>query len=85
MTCKEFIDILDAYLEGGLTPEQRAEISEHLHLCPECVDYIDSYRFTIRAVRDCCRGAEDPVPSDVPEKLVQAVLAALKKAPDRRS
>lgn len=85
MTCKEFIDILDAYLEGELTPEQRAEISKHLHLCPECVDYLDSYRFTIRAARDCGCGADDPVPTDVPEELVQAVLAAFKKAPDRSS
>lgn len=36
MNCKEFSDLLDAYLDGELTPEEETALRDHAALCPDC-------------------------------------------------
>ena len=75
MTCEELIDFLSAYLDGELDAGARERFDAHLAICPACVDYLESYRATVRfagATRDA--GAE--VAGEVPEELVRAVLAS---------
>lgn len=76
MTCREFVDFLLAYLEGGLQGPQRAVFDQHMAACPSCVTYLDTYRDTIRLGELCRDDPEGPVPSEVPEELVQAILSA---------
>ena len=76
MTCREFVDFLMAYLELELSEDQRAIFEEHMGACPPCVAYLDSYAETVRLGRTVCRDPEGPVPEDVPEALVRAILAA---------
>ena len=45
--------------------------------CPSCVDYLKTYEKTVLLAKSC---ADDPVPAEVPESLVQAILAARKKS-----
>ncbi|NUR07451.1 MAG: anti-sigma factor [Nocardioidaceae bacterium] len=47
MTCEEFVELVTAYLEGTLTPAQRAAFEEHLEVCPGCDTYLDQIRATI--------------------------------------
>jgi anti-sigma factor RsiW len=78
MTCREFAEYLDAYLAGELPPEEVAEFDRHLAVCETCIAYLDGYRGTV----DACRklgAADGPVPDDVPEELVQAILKARKR------
>lgn len=77
MTCREFVEFMMAYLDGELSGTQRAEFHRHVDACPPCVHYLDSYQETVRLGR-LCRDPEGPVPEDVPEGLVAAVLAARK-------
>ena len=78
LTCRELIDFLAAYLDGELAPEPRAAFELHLSLCPRCVDYLASYRETIRLGKQACEpGAE--LPADVPSDLVDAILAARRR------
>ena len=75
LSCREFIGFLDDYLDDTLEVEARARFEGHLGECPYCVDYLKTYRDTIRLARLACR--EDgslPPPADVPEDLVQAIL-----------
>ena len=44
--------------------------------CPSCVDYLKTYEKTVILAKSC---ADDPVPDEVPESLVQAILEARKK------
>lgn len=80
MTCRELIDFIMAYTAGELAPEQRACFDAHLPECPACVDYLRSYRETVQLARGAVRHPDDPLPVDVPEELVRAVLAARRKA-----
>jgi anti-sigma factor RsiW len=76
MTCREFVEFLMDYHNGEVSPEQRRVFEEHLAECDNCVAYLQNYRETIRLGRGVFGRPEDPVPADVPEDLVQAILAA---------
>ncbi len=76
MTCRELIEFLDEYEAGTQPPEVRAEFERHLRVCPQCRNYFKTYRDTLVLTR-AARGAQgDNVPDDVPEALIEAVLAA---------
>ncbi len=76
MTCRELVDFLMDYLEEELSAEERAVFEGHLGDCPTCVNYLDSYRETVRLGKALCEDPEGPVPDDVPEELVRGILAA---------
>lgn len=79
LTCRELIGFLVDYLDGTLTDEEQAVFDAHLAVCPHCVDYVTEYRATVRAGRAAYRDLEAPVPNEVPEELVAAVLAARRR------
>jgi anti-sigma factor RsiW len=66
-----------SYLDNELPQAQRTEFDRHMSVCPSCVDYLKTYEKTILLTKSC---ADDPVPDEVPESLVQAILEARKKA-----
>ena len=76
MTCREFITFLMDYLEGGLPRSQHALFEEHLSICDSCVAYLGNYRDTVELSKAALRHPDGPVPEEVPEDLVAAVLAA---------
>ncbi|MDH3584299.1 MAG: hypothetical protein OER86_08805 [Phycisphaerae bacterium] len=75
MTCRELIEFLLDYHEQRLPDSQRTEFEKHLVDCPCCKHYLDSYRETVHTAQSVCRGQHEP-PADMPEQLVQAILAA---------
>lgn len=76
MTCRDLVDFLMAYLDGDLPEDQRARFETHLSVCPACVVYMNTYIETVRLGKAACATLEGPVPDDVPEELVRAILAA---------
>jgi len=74
--CREFVGFLDDYLGGKLPPERRAEFEAHLAVCPPCVNYLKSYQQTVRVGKAAFADPDAPVPSTLPEELVQAILKA---------
>ena len=76
MTCRDFITFLLEYRSGELSPEQRREFDAHLAEYPWCVAYLNTYEQTIRLGKAAFAEPEAPVPAEVPEELVQAILAA---------
>jgi anti-sigma factor (TIGR02949 family) len=78
LTCRELIDFLAAYLDGELPEPTRGSFERHLAACPACVDYLASYRETIRLGKQACRPDED-LPAEVPSELVEAILSARRR------
>ncbi len=76
MTCREFIDFLMQYLGGELTEAERAQFDAHLAECPSCVSYMRTYEATIKLGKGAFCHPDEPVPSDVPKQLVEAILSA---------
>lgn len=80
ITCKELADFLGAYLDGELAGEELAEFNLHLAQCPWCVAYLKSYEETRLLGRAAFTDPAASAPPDVPEQLVDAILAARKKS-----
>ena len=80
MTCRDFADFLMDYLLGELSPESRAEFAYHLSLCINCRKYLTSYEETVKLGKRAFDDDTAPLPTDVPEELVKAILAAGRQA-----
>jgi len=80
MTCHELNEFLIDYHSGDLHPEERARFEAHLALCSDCVAYLRGYEETIRLGKGAYGQPDDPVPADVPDELVRAILAARPRA-----
>ncbi len=76
VTCREFVEFLDAYLSGALSDAERASFNDHLAQCPSCVAYMKTYRAAVRLGRAALTRSDDSVEGKAPEKLIQAILAA---------
>jgi anti-sigma factor RsiW len=79
ITCREFVDFLDDYLSGSLSEEERAALNGHLAVCPSCVAYMKTYQASVQLGKAVLTRSEEPVPEEVPEELVRAILAARKQ------
>ncbi len=79
MTCREFIDFLEGYTSGTLSLKEQAIFYFHLSLCQHCARYLNSYQKTIQIGKAVLTPTEDPVPAEVPEDLIKAILAARPK------
>jgi len=75
LNCREFVDFLMAYLDGELEQAPRSTFECHMSDCPSCETYLRTYEETIRMGRKACEET-DALPGEVPEELVQAILAA---------
>ncbi|MCG8592691.1 MAG: anti-sigma factor [Proteobacteria bacterium] len=75
LSCREFVDFLMQYLDRELSDAERRVFEQHMEDCPPCKVYLDSYEDTVKMGQAVCRGG-DELPDDVPEDLVQAILAA---------
>ena len=78
MTCREFEERMYAYLERELPWHRRFLVWLHLLLCRECRAYVRRYRHALELGKVALNAPDEPVPEDVPPKLV----AALRKARD---
>lgn len=47
MPCREFVEVVTAYLEGTLPARDRRRLEEHLGECEACELYLDQIRQTV--------------------------------------
>ena len=80
LTCRDLAGFAADYVDGALDPRERARFDAHVAGCPGCASYLRTYAETIRLAKDA--HADDPLPADVPEDLVRAILDA--RRPRRR-
>lgn len=49
LNCEQLVTAITDYLDGAMTPEDRARLEFHLSLCPPCQIYLDQMKVTIAA------------------------------------
>ncbi len=70
VTCKQFLEELNDYLDDSTQAEVRRELDEHLSDCPNCYVICDTTRKTI----EIYRGTESyPIPTGVHQRLLDAL------------
>ena len=76
ITCAVFEGFILDYLEGDLPGRQRQVFELHLKLCRECRDYLAAYQRATALGKEVFAEPSAPVPDEVPEDLIKAVLEA---------
>jgi predicted anti-sigma-YlaC factor YlaD len=67
LTCKELVELVTEYLEGTLSPAERARFEEHLVGCSGCRNYLDQMRRTIRILGQL---TEDSIAAEARDELL---------------
>ncbi len=49
LTCKELVELVTGYLEGGLSDRKRRRFERHLAACDGCTRYMAQMEASIRA------------------------------------
>ena len=78
VTCRDFADFLLSYADGELAQPEGDAFDAHLAICPDCMRYLAQYLDTIAAAPDAFG---DDGFADVPEDLVQAIVASRRGTP----
>ena len=68
LACQEVVELVTAYLDGALLPDDRERFEEHLVFCDGCQNYLDQMRGTIKVVGR----VRAELPADFQEKLLEA-------------
>ena len=72
LTCKEFLEELNAFLDDSAEPEFRSRLNQHVSECPNCWVVVDTTKRTIEVYKGM-----DPAP--IPEAVRTKLLAALER------
>jgi len=79
VTCRDLVTFLMEYLDGTLSQVERSRFDQHLGTCPECTTYVQTYRQAVRLGKQALAADDERVPADVPEDLLQAILAVRRR------
>jgi predicted anti-sigma-YlaC factor YlaD len=70
ITCKNFLEDLSDYIDGGMERELRVSLEAHLAKCPNCWVVFDETRRTVEILQNVeCH----PLPQDVHNRLLTAL------------
>ena len=69
LNCRQVVDVVTEYLEGGLEVDERLAFEQHVAACPPCRGYLSQFRLIMRAAGTL---REDDVPEHLRERLLEA-------------
>ena len=61
-TCKQMTDLVFNYLNDKLSPNVKRDFQQHLQICPDCVNFLDTYKKTVSVTRSIR-------PEEIPPKV----------------
>lgn len=67
LRCRDAVDLLGEYLEGGLDPATTEALTSHLADCQECTAFLNTYRGAVSTAR---RLREEDLPPPLRDRLV---------------
>jgi len=50
-TCKQITDLIFNYLNDDLAPAVKRDFQRHLRICPDCVNFLNTYKKTVSLTR----------------------------------
>jgi anti-sigma factor RsiW len=73
LTCREFVEMVTAFLDSALDQEAVGRFVAHIPACDGCGRYLEHVRQTIRALGDL---PARPLPAETHDALVAALRAS---------
>jgi hypothetical protein len=77
-TCKEITDLIIGYSDNTLSPTVKRDFRRHLRICPDCVNFLNTYKKTA-AISASLR------PRAMPAKVRENILEFLRSRVYKRS
>ena len=71
LSCQELVELVTSYLEGALTPDERASFEHHIEGCKGCHEYVRQMRATIELTGTLA-------PTDISPEAEAALLSAFR-------
>ncbi len=71
--CGSYKERLSAYLDGNLPPEEMAEISAHLKICPECLALLEKMKRLDRMASDSLPEFDDSVLNELEKRITDEI------------
>jgi hypothetical protein len=71
-TCKQIAELMADYLNDKLRPKVKEDFQKHLNLCPDCVNFLNTYKKTVQS-------AATLRAEEIPPKVRDNVLAFLRQ------
>jgi anti-sigma factor RsiW len=72
LSCRELVELVTAYLDGALSPRDRARFEAHIAGCGNCTAYLQQMRATIRLTGTL---TEEQITPDVKSRLLDTFRA----------
>jgi anti-sigma factor RsiW len=69
ISCRQVVELVTEYLEGGLDVDQRLAFERHVAVCPPCRGYLSQLRVITRTAGAL---SEEDVPEPLRESLLEA-------------
>lgn len=73
LDCQDLVEIVTAYFDDAMTPEEREIFENHLEECDGCVNYVAQMRMTVELTGTLR-------PDDIAPDTMQTLLAAFRSA-----
>jgi hypothetical protein len=70
-TCKEITDLIFGYLNDTLSPSVQRDFKRHLRICPDCVNFLNTYKKTASVTRSIR-------PEEIPPRVRNNILDFLR-------
>ncbi len=75
-TCKDISDLVHAYLSDKLTAKTKTAFQEHIKICRDCVNFLNTYKKTVKLTRRLD-------PARLPTRVRENILSFLRKQTGR--
>ena len=71
-TCRQMTDLVFDYLNDKLSPSTKRDFQQHLRICPDCVNFLNTYKKTVSVTRSIR-------PEEIPPKVRNNILNFLRR------
>jgi len=79
LSCQQVVELVSDYLEGALTPRDRARFEHHIAKCPHCTEYLEQLKVTLDELGEL---REEDVAPPVRDELLEVFRNWSGRPPD---
>ena len=76
-TCKEITDLIFGYLTNTLSRSVTQDFQRHLRVCPDCVNFLNTYKKTVATSRSL---RPEEIPTNVRDNIVDFLRKRIHKS-----
>jgi hypothetical protein len=76
-SCKEITDLIFGYLNDRLSPAVKRDFERHLRICPDCVNFLNTYKKTADVTRSI---SPEEIPPGIRENILDFLRERMRKS-----